>query len=80
MIAARLRPYYEARAKERQRESGGDVRNKTVVEKIPQPAQAKARDDAGKAAGVNGRYVDMATQIATVDARLGAAGSTDRPW
>jgi hypothetical protein len=47
MIAARLRPYYEVRAKERQRESGGDVRNKKVVQKVAQP---KARDEAGKAA------------------------------
>ena len=71
MIASKLLPYYAAQAKERQRESGGDVRNKTVEEKIPQPRKSQSRDEAGKAAGVNHRYVDMATQVASVDAKLG---------
>jgi protein gp37 len=55
MIAAKLRPYFAAQAKERQ------------MRKSPQ----KSRDEAGKAAGVNGRYVDMATQVSSVDAKLG---------
>jgi hypothetical protein len=46
MIANGLRPYYEAQAKERQQGGQGGV---LLVEKIP---QAKARDEAGKAAGV----------------------------
>lgn len=46
MIAARLRPYYEAQAKERQKGGQGGV---LLVQKV---AQAKARDEAGKAAGV----------------------------
>ena len=52
MIAARLRPYYEVQAKDRKREAGkeyGKGQQPKVVEKIPQP---KARDEAGKAAGV----------------------------
>ena len=71
MIAARLRPFYEAQAKDRKREAGkeyGKGQQPKVVEKIPQP---KARDEAGKAAGVNSKYVDMATQVANVDAKLG---------
>jgi hypothetical protein len=69
MIAAKLRPMFDERAKERQMRKPID----SVVEKIPQQNSAqlaveasklrpylKARDEAGKAAGVNGRYVDMA--------------------
>jgi len=64
MIAARLRPFYEAQAKERKRDAGkeyGKGQGSKVVQKVAQP---KARDEAGKAAGVNHRYVDMATQVA----------------
>ena len=39
-------------------EHGGKT---SIVEKIPQSI-VKSRDEAGKAAGVNGKYVDMATQ------------------
>ena len=78
MIAARLRPYYEARAKERQVEAV-KVGNKTrhqgaspVPEKIPELRKScDSRDEAGKVAGVNGKYVDMATRVASVDAKLG---------
>ena len=50
MIAARLRPYYEVQAKERKVANGGD---KTAeVQKIAPAEKAKARDEAGKAAGV----------------------------
>jgi protein gp37 len=38
---------------------------------VQKVAQSKSRDEAGKAAGVNHRYVDMATQVASVDAKLG---------
>jgi protein gp37 len=64
MIGAGLLPFYEAQAKERQ------IRKPTnsVVEKIP---QQKSRDQAGKVVGVNGKYIDMATQIVSVDAKLG---------
>jgi hypothetical protein len=54
VIASRLMPFYKQAAKERQVRKSAD----SVVEKIP-PQKTKARDEAGKAAGVNGRYVDM---------------------
>jgi len=66
MIAAKLRPYYEALARERQ-EAALKQGNKTkhggktsIPEKIPESKGKDARDEAGKAAGVNGKYVDMA--------------------
>ena len=87
MIAARLRPYYAAQAKERQ-EAALKQGNKTkhgdkssIEEKIPQPRKSQSRDEAAKVAGVNGKYVDMATQVASVDAKLGEqvmAGGHDR--
>jgi hypothetical protein len=52
MVARNLRPFYAAQAKERQVASGGDVRNKTVPEKVreakinrknPTPATKQAR-------------------------------------
>lgn len=58
IIGNRLRPFYDAQAKDRQIRKPSD----SVVEKIP-PQTSKARDDAGKAAGVNGKYVDMAGKI-----------------
>lgn len=85
MIASKLRPYYAAQAKERM-EAGDNQHTKRPVEKVPQGKNSdqksviaatqpykptKARDEAGKAAGVNGRYVDMATQVASVDKALG---------
>jgi hypothetical protein len=57
MIAAKLRPLYDERAKRRQKGGRGGV---LLEEKIPQSRKTQARDEAGKAAGVNGRYVDMA--------------------
>ena len=53
MIAARLRPFYEAQAKARYEATVGRPKkdgNKSV-EKIP---QIKSRDEAGKVVGVNG--------------------------
>ena len=77
MIAGKLKPYYEAQAKDRQ-EAALKQGNKTKhgdkssnVEKIPQSRKSKSRDEAGKAAGVNSKYVDMATQVLSVDAKLG---------
>ena len=47
-VANDLRPFYDEKAKDRQVQSGGDVRGKTVVEKIPQPnSAAQSRDEAG---------------------------------
>ena len=46
MIAAKLRPYYEALAKDRQKGGQGGV---LLVEKIPQVKKSRARDEAGRA-------------------------------
>jgi hypothetical protein len=66
VIASRLMPFYSLAAKERQVEAlkrGNETKHgedSSIVEKIPPSKQkTKARDEAGKAAGVNGRYVDM---------------------
>ena len=49
MIAHELKPFYAARAKQRQVASGGDFREKAVVEKIPQANRsAKARDEGAR--------------------------------
>jgi hypothetical protein len=45
-------PFCQARAKDRQRKSGGDVRNKTVPEFFPEPNKGESRDAAGVATGV----------------------------
>ena len=78
MIAARLRPFYEAQAKERQ------VRKPTnsVVEKIPQlDHEAKSRDEAGKVAGVNAKYVDKADFVLEKNSRSKrCADSTQRAF
>jgi len=75
MVAQNLHPHFTAQAKERQ----GTRTDLNIVEKVPQridaskramiaaenhPQPTKSRDQAGKAAGVNGRYVDMAGQVA----------------
>ena len=72
-VANDLRPFYDEKAKERQ------VRKvDSVVEKIPQQnSAAKARDEAGEAAGVNGRYVDMASDVHLVDQAL-TTGDADK--
>ena len=54
MIAAKLRPMFDERAKERQGKRNDLI---DIVEKVPPSEKSKARDEAGKAAGVNGRYV-----------------------
>ena len=53
---AKLRPYYEALARDRQKGGQGGV---LLQEKIPEAKKSQARDKAGRAAGVNGKYVDM---------------------
>src|SRR5580704_11757509 len=67
MCAARARKLYDERAKERQKESGGDrksTRAKSVVANLPEPISAgRARDEVGKAFGVSGRSVDYATKV-----------------
>ena len=66
MVAARAREFYDQAAKERQKE-GGKQHGKghpKVVENLPQPnGNQKARDQAGKSAGVSGRSVDYATKV-----------------
>lgn len=60
-MAAKLRPMFDERAKERQREQARINQPQNLkVEKVSPIEKSKARDEAGKAAGVNGRYVDMA--------------------
>ncbi len=62
MIAHELKPFYAARAKERQGEAlkrGNETKHQSdssIEEKIPQSIRsAQARDEAGKDVGVNGR-------------------------
>jgi protein gp37 len=71
MVALNLKPHYEKQAKERQREQAKINQPQSLkVEKIPHLEKSKSRDQAGKAAGVNGRYVDMAGQVAKVSPEL----------
>jgi protein gp37 len=70
MIAEKLLPFYRDQAKERQVQSGGDVRRKTVPQKVAEPKNSDARAAAGKAANVNHTYVDKAADIALVDKKL----------
>jgi protein gp37 len=67
MIAQNLLPFYQDEAKERQRLSEGQGVKGMV--KLP---QVKARDAAGKAAGVSGTYVTKASDIVLVDKQLAA--------
>lgn len=63
-LAAELKPFFEKQAKERQRESGGDVRRKTVPQKMEEPKKAReANSMAGKKTGTNGTYVNHAEKI-----------------
>ena len=48
MIAAKLRPYYAAQAKQRMEKN----RPKEGAEKIPEVKKADSRDEAGKVAGI----------------------------
>ena len=65
MVAARVREMYDREAKERQKEAGkqhGRGMEKVPV-KVPGPIPNDSRDAAGKAVGVNGKYVDHATKV-----------------
>jgi len=55
--ALRIREVYDRQAKERQRASGGDHKEKAVVENLPQPDASRSRDAARKAVGVSGKGV-----------------------
>ena len=57
IVAAKMRGIYDRQAKERQKGGQG---GKLLVENVP---QAKARDAAGKAVGVSGKVVDIATKV-----------------
>jgi protein gp37 len=71
MIGKNLMPFYAERAKERQREQAKiNQPQNQKKEKIPSSEKGQARDEAGAAAGVNGKYVDMAVQVAKVDEKL----------
>jgi protein gp37 len=71
MIGAALMPFYAEQADKRKRELSGTRSNPgQVVEKIPQPDKAKARDEAGKAAGVNGKYIDAARKVRTASSEV----------
>ena len=64
-IANDLRPFYDEKAKDRQHVG----RPKELQEKIPEHKEGPhARDEAGKVAGVNAKYVDMARDVSLVDA------------
>lgn len=67
MLAVDILPMYEAEAKNRQRQSGGDkrssvVEHQSVVAPVPQP-MPKARDNAASVTGVSGRAVGQAKRI-----------------
>jgi hypothetical protein len=81
-IAHELRPFYDEQAQRRML-AGKKIESNDPVEKIPQGIghpvekipqgsfeQSKSRDEAGKAVGVNGKYVDMAGDVALVDREL----------
>lgn len=65
LAAARAREYYDEQAKERlkQGQEAGRQKQKGSVEILPQTESARARDLAGKAFGVSGKYVDYATKV-----------------
>ena len=67
ICAAKARKWYDEEAKKRMREGGekaGKGRPQQGVESLPPPIdKGKARDKAGKAFGVSGRYVDAATRV-----------------
>ena len=69
-VANDLRPFYDEKAKERMH-AGENQHTKSPEEKIPQANRAaQSRDEAGKVAGINGRYVDMASDVHLVDQAL----------
>jgi protein gp37 len=69
VIAAELRPFYDEEAR-RRRLATQNNKAGAEVELVPHQDASKSRDAAGKALGVNGRYVDMGTDILMVDKDL----------
>jgi len=64
MVAARAREFYDRAAKERQKEQAKRNQPQSQkVENLPPIEKAKARDQAGKAAGVSGKSVDYASRV-----------------
>lgn len=63
IVAARVREMYDKAAKERQTAGLKKGKQAPVKEKIPERAGQQSRDAAGKAVGVNGKYVDQATKV-----------------
>ncbi len=70
MIAASLMPHYQREAERRKKANGGAKIKEAEVEKVPPAVRSKSRDAAGAAAGVNGRYVEMANQIAKANPQI----------
>lgn len=69
-VAAELEPHFAEDAKRRQQKAGKEHgRGQKVVEKVPQPIEAKplpkAREEAAKSVGVNDRYVSDAKKVKT---------------
>jgi len=67
-VAAELEPHFADDAKRRQQKAGKEHgRGQKVVEKVPQPIDAKpspkAREEAAKSVGVNDRYVSDAKKV-----------------
>lgn len=64
MVAARVREIYDAAAKERHKQNGGDRKSgKSAPENLPDAVKGDARDKAGAAVGVSGKSVDFATKV-----------------
>ncbi len=67
-VAAELEPHFAEDAKRRQQKAGKEHgRGQKVVEKVPQPIDAKplskSREEAAKSVGVNDRYVSDAKKV-----------------
>jgi ParB-like chromosome segregation protein Spo0J len=62
MVGGRARALYDKQAKERQKVRVGNQPG-AEVENLPQLDKGKARDMAGKAVGVSGRSIDLATKV-----------------
>jgi N6-adenosine-specific RNA methylase IME4 len=70
----------QTEAKERQKASGGDVRNKTVVQKFAQPSE-KTRDQLAKLFAVNRQYIQDAWAIKSLPAELDElTKAKDKEW
>lgn len=65
MVGARMRDYYDRRAKERMREGGRKGGESKGGANLPQASERgpRARDEAAKAVGVSPRSIDFATTV-----------------